>query len=40
MADETKPTRKGSPPIKVYCLPDERRAIEEKAAAAGMSLSA
>ncbi len=34
MADETKPTRKGSPPIKVYCLPDERRAIEEKAAAA------
>lgn len=22
MADETKPTRKGSPPIKVYCLPE------------------
>ena len=34
-----KPTRKGSPPIKVYCLPDERRQIEANANAAGLSLS-
>lgn len=32
-----KATRKGSPPIKVYCLPEERTAIEESARAAGMS---
>ena len=33
------PTRKGSPPIKVYCLPEERRQIEANANAAGLSLS-
>ncbi|MFA4518723.1 conjugal transfer protein TraJ, partial [Xanthomonas perforans] len=27
-ANENKVTRKGSTPIKVYCLPDERAAIE------------
>jgi hypothetical protein len=34
-----KPTRKASPPIKVYCLPEERRQIEANANAAGLSLS-
>ena len=34
-----KRTRKGSPPIKVYCLPEERRQIEANANAAGLSLS-
>jgi hypothetical protein len=34
-----KATRKGSPPIKVYCLPEERRQIEAKCQAAGLSLS-
>ena len=34
-----KPTRKGSQPIKVYCLPEERRQIEVNANAAGLSLS-
>jgi hypothetical protein len=33
-------TRKGSTPIKVYCLPEERALIEQNAAAAGLSLSA
>lgn len=33
-------TRKSSPPIKVYCLPDERAAVRAKADAAGLSLSA
>lgn len=32
-------TRKSSPPIKVYCLPEERRQIEENARAAGLTLS-
>ena len=32
-------TRKSSPPIKVYCLPDEREQIEASAKAAGLSLS-
>lgn len=32
-------TRKGSPPIKVYCLPVERKQIETQAKAAGLSLS-
>lgn len=36
----TVPTRKGSPPIKVYCLPEERRRIEGIAQTAGLSLSA
>lgn len=35
-----KPTRKNSPPIKVYCLPSERLQIEANAQAAGLSLSA
>ncbi|WHQ44354.1 conjugal transfer transcriptional regulator TraJ [Alcaligenes faecalis] len=39
--DETnRVTRKGSTPIKVYCLPEERALIEKNAAAAGLSLSA
>ena len=39
-ANENKVTRKGSTPIKVYCLPEERAAIEANAQAAGMSTSA
>ncbi|WP_094112756.1 conjugal transfer transcriptional regulator TraJ [Shigella flexneri] len=39
-ANETKVTRKGSTPIKVYCLPEERAAIEANAQAAGLSTSA
>ena len=35
-----RPTRKNSPPIKVYCLPEERLQIECNAQAAGLSLSA
>lgn len=38
--ENTKKTRKASPPIKVYCLPEEREAIEANAKAAGLSLSA
>lgn len=37
---DPKTTRKNSPPIKVYCLPEERHQIETNATAAGMSLSA
>jgi hypothetical protein len=37
---EAKPTRKSSAPIKVWCLPEERRALEAGAGAAGLSLSA
>lgn len=37
---DKKKTRKESPPIKVYCLPEERVQIEANAKAAGMSLSA
>jgi hypothetical protein len=37
---EAKPTRKGSAPIKVWCLPEERRGIAAGAGAAGLSLSA
>lgn len=37
---EKKPTRKSSPPIKVYCLPNEKAQIEENAAAVGKSVSA
>jgi hypothetical protein len=33
-------TRKGNTPLKVYCLPDERRRIQAGAAAAGLSVSA
>jgi hypothetical protein len=32
-------TRKGNPPIKVWCLSGERAAIEANAKAAGLSLS-
>ena len=39
-ANETKVTRKGSTPIKVYCLPEERAAIKANAKAAGLSTSA
>jgi hypothetical protein len=39
MDDAKKVTRKASPPIKVYCLPDERAVIEENARRAGMSAS-
>lgn len=35
-----KPTRKSSPPIKVYCLPSEKAVIEENAASVGKSVSA
>ncbi|SAL42175.1 conjugal transfer relaxosome component TraJ [Caballeronia arvi] len=34
-----KSTRKGSTPIKVWCLPEEKASIEENARKAGMSLS-
>ena len=40
MEASEKVTRKGSTPIKVYCLPEERAAIEANAQAAGMSTSA
>jgi hypothetical protein len=40
MKNKKKITRKNSPPIKVYCLPEERELIEASARAAGMSLSA
>ena len=39
MKTRENPTRKGSPPIKVYCLPEERRQIEANANTAGLSLS-
>jgi hypothetical protein len=32
-------TRKGSPPIKVYCLPEEKAEVQAKAGTAGLSLS-
>ena len=32
-------TRKGSPPIKVYCLPEERQQVVANARAVGLSLS-
>ncbi|AXT45535.1 conjugal transfer protein TraJ [Bordetella trematum] len=40
MDESNRVTRKGSTPIKVYCLPEERALIEKNAAAAGLSLSA
>ena len=40
MDDEKKTTRKGSPPIKVYCLAEERERIAANAKAAGLSRSA
>lgn len=32
-------TRKGSPPVKVYCLPSERQELERQAEAVGLSMS-
>ncbi|WP_275099896.1 conjugal transfer transcriptional regulator TraJ [Sedimenticola hydrogenitrophicus] len=37
MGKQTTVTRKNSPPIKVYCLPEEKDLIESNAKAAGMS---
>ncbi len=39
MDEDKRVTRKGSPPIKVYCLPQERAAIEAKARSAGLSVA-
>jgi len=39
MDDEKKITRKNSPPIKVYCLPEERAEIEANARRAGISVA-
>ncbi|SOD42764.1 conjugal transfer transcriptional regulator TraJ [Nitrosovibrio sp. Nv4] len=33
-------TRKSSPPLKVYCLPDEKKQIQRQADAAGLSVAA
>lgn len=40
MTVPTNATRKGSPPVKVYCLPDEKTQLGEAAKAVGMSVSA
>lgn len=39
MDTDPKPSRRDHAPIKVYCLPDEKRQIEANAGAAGVSLS-
>ena len=39
MQYEEKVTRKNTSPLKVYCLPDEREAIEANAKQAGLSVS-
>ena len=39
MNREKKITRKNSPPIKVYCLPEERAEIEADASRAGVSVA-
>lgn len=39
MDDQKEPTRKGSPPVKVYCLPRERQELERQAEAVGLSMS-
>lgn len=36
----TNPTRKGSPPIKVWLLPEEKEEVEENARRVGLSASA
>ncbi|MCK9709860.1 conjugal transfer transcriptional regulator TraJ [Pseudomonas syringae] len=36
---EAKPTRKGSTPLKVYCLPSEREKIAGNAKAVGLTVS-
>lgn len=40
MKDKVPKNRKDSPPIKVYCFPDEKQAIEQQAASTGLSKSA
>ena len=40
MEPSTNVTRKGSPPVKVYCLPTEKTQLEDAAKAVGMSVSA
>lgn len=37
--DSKQPTRKGSTPVKVYCLPSERQVIEQRARATGLSMA-
>lgn len=39
MTEEKKVTRKNSPPIKVYCFPEEKIDIENQALASGLSAS-
>ena len=39
MNDKKNVTRKSSPPIKVYCLPDEKELIEARARQAGISVA-
>ena len=39
MDDAKRVTRKSSPPIKVYCLPEERELIEANAKMAGISVA-
>ena len=39
MDNDVKATRKGSTPIKVWCLPEEKASIEKNARKAGMSVS-
>ena len=39
MNETTSDTRKQNPPIKVYCLTEEKKLIKEKAAQAGMSMA-
>ena len=39
MDDAKRVTRKSSPPIKVYCLPEERELIEANAKRAGVSVA-
>lgn len=39
MDNERRITRKSSPPLKVYCLPEERELIEANAKRAGLSVA-
>ena len=38
--EDSKSTRKNSPPIKVYCLPEEARAIKAQARSVGLPVAA
>jgi hypothetical protein len=40
MTTEKKPTRKGTTPLKVWCLPEEKSQVKANARAAGLSVSA